>query len=144
MGNPAGREPVTKDEKIEAHGVESLDIHVSASFSLLDSDTGYNCALMDIQTAASLMNDFHLLSPSHSRLSRDVHFKERIYLACSMATIRGAFGHPGPIAYGLAAPILNPTSSHGGDTIRKHYTTFSCFAGDAGGMENCVQDAIKE
>ena len=26
MGNPAGREPVTKDEKIEAHGAESLDV----------------------------------------------------------------------------------------------------------------------
>jgi hypothetical protein len=48
---------------------------MSASFSLLDSDTGYNRALMHIQTAASLMNDFHLLSPFLGRLSRDVHFQ---------------------------------------------------------------------
>jgi len=43
----------------------------------------------------------------------------------------------------LLPSFSSPASSNGGDTIKEHYTIFSCFAGDASIMENCVQKSIK-
>jgi hypothetical protein len=63
VGYPVCREPVAKDEKIEGHSAEGFDVFVGASVCILDSDTGNNRTLVDIQTAAPLMKNFHLLSP---------------------------------------------------------------------------------
>jgi hypothetical protein len=63
MGCLAGRKPVTEYEQVERHGAEGFDLFVGASARALGSDTAKNRTLVDIQSAAPLMNEFHLLLP---------------------------------------------------------------------------------